>query len=93
MALVLGYIFFMGFDFEQAFEAFKILWKEFQVPIYLFLGLTAFGFMSALAYIYRDELYSQFIVLVNLVISILNWAISAILSVRGSQVEVLGLLN
>ena len=47
----------MGFDFEQAFEAFMILWKEFQVSIYLFLGLTAFGFMSTLAYIYRNELY------------------------------------
>ena len=76
MALVLGYIFFMGFDFNEAIQALGQMWVHFKIPIYIFLGLSIFTISGTLAYLFREELYFVLMHIVNLVISILNWAIN-----------------
>ena len=88
----LGIVFLMGYDFRRSFEAFLLIWDQFETPFYILLSMMILSTTALLSYIFWQDIYLSTIDLLNFQIDVTNWIISTSQSLIGWNFFVIGSL-
>jgi hypothetical protein len=77
VGIILATIFLTGWDSSRTIEGFSELWKYWEIPVYVFLGLLVFSFFGLIVYNYRLEVEINTFKFINsIVISTFNGVLS-----------------